>query len=218
MSTLGSARKKSCTAYDNGSMYLSHQNHREKLNHAASVGWVHFRPLRLFLNGWTKKQFCVLWQEEYMEGAELGRLDCGHDFHTACIKQWLMIKNLCPICKTTALSTWKERIDSAVPSRFKRQWLYTTTKDSIFLIFFLPLKFSSHIIDFNARVLYCMVYDSCHLHRRRSGLLEVWALLLWFALFYPSLMFVSSPIVTNCFQKIDLRAPNGLDSIRSEIT
>ncbi|XP_064939884.1 probable E3 ubiquitin-protein ligase HIP1 isoform X2 [Musa acuminata AAA Group] len=48
---------------------------------------------------------CCICREEYMEGAELGRLDCGHDFHTACIKQWLMIKNLCPVCKTTALST-----------------------------------------------------------------------------------------------------------------
>lgn len=48
---------------------------------------------------------CCICREDYLEGEELGRLDCGHDFHTACIKQWLLIKNLCPICKTTALST-----------------------------------------------------------------------------------------------------------------
>ncbi|XP_042375450.1 probable E3 ubiquitin-protein ligase HIP1 isoform X1 [Zingiber officinale] len=46
---------------------------------------------------------CCICQEEFTEGEELGRLDCGHDFHYACIKQWLTIKNLCPICKTTAL-------------------------------------------------------------------------------------------------------------------
>lgn len=46
------------------------------------------------------------WQEEYVEGDDLGTLDCGHDFHTSCIKQWLMQKNLCPICKTTALTSW----------------------------------------------------------------------------------------------------------------
>jgi hypothetical protein len=45
------------------------------------------------------------WQEEYAVGDDLGALDCGHDFHTNCIKQWLMQKNLCPICKTTALLT-----------------------------------------------------------------------------------------------------------------
>ncbi|XP_078151077.1 putative E3 ubiquitin-protein ligase HIP1 isoform X2 [Carex rostrata] len=46
---------------------------------------------------------CCICQEEYVEGDELGRLDCGHDFHSSCIKQWLTHKNLCPICKNTAL-------------------------------------------------------------------------------------------------------------------
>ncbi|AQK42785.1 E3 ubiquitin-protein ligase MBR2 [Zea mays] len=46
---------------------------------------------------------CCICQEDYAEGEDLGRLDCGHDFHTACIKQWLVIKNVCPICKKTAL-------------------------------------------------------------------------------------------------------------------
>nr|XP_019707973.1 LOW QUALITY PROTEIN: probable E3 ubiquitin-protein ligase HIP1 [Elaeis guineensis] len=48
---------------------------------------------------------CCICQEEYVEGEDLGTLDCGHDFHTACIKQWLVHKNLCPICKNTALVT-----------------------------------------------------------------------------------------------------------------
>ncbi|KAG6469812.1 hypothetical protein ZIOFF_070743 [Zingiber officinale] len=51
---------------------------------------------------------CCICREEYVEGEELGRLDCSHDFHSSCIKKWLVIKNLCPICKTTALSTRKE--------------------------------------------------------------------------------------------------------------
>ncbi|KAF3435423.1 hypothetical protein FNV43_RR22512 [Rhamnella rubrinervis] len=48
---------------------------------------------------------CCVCQEEYECGDDLGRLECGHDFHTNCIKQWLMQKNLCPICKTTGLLT-----------------------------------------------------------------------------------------------------------------
>ncbi|KAH7675104.1 E3 ubiquitin-protein ligase Arkadia protein [Dioscorea alata] len=48
---------------------------------------------------------CCICQEEYVDGEDLGTLDCGHDFHTGCIKQWLMCKNLCPICKTTGLVT-----------------------------------------------------------------------------------------------------------------
>ncbi|KAK2995231.1 hypothetical protein RJ640_006970 [Escallonia rubra] len=48
---------------------------------------------------------CCICQEEYVNGEDLGALECGHDFHTHCIKQWLMHKNLCPICKTTAMVT-----------------------------------------------------------------------------------------------------------------
>ncbi|CAK9178642.1 unnamed protein product [Ilex paraguariensis] len=46
---------------------------------------------------------CCICQEEYITGDDIGMLDCGHDFHTNCIKQWLTLKNLCPICKMTAL-------------------------------------------------------------------------------------------------------------------
>ncbi|XP_075484277.1 putative E3 ubiquitin-protein ligase RHG1A isoform X2 [Primulina tabacum] len=48
---------------------------------------------------------CSICREEYDEGEDIGTLDCGHDFHQECIKQWLMHKNLCPICKTTGLTT-----------------------------------------------------------------------------------------------------------------
>ena len=44
-------------------------------------------------------------QEMFAIGEDVGKLDCGHDYHTNCIKQWLMQKNLCPICKTTGLAT-----------------------------------------------------------------------------------------------------------------
>ncbi|KAI3789307.1 hypothetical protein L2E82_02100 [Cichorium intybus] len=48
---------------------------------------------------------CCICREEYNNGDDIGSLDCGHDFHTCCIKQWLSQKNLCPICKMTGLST-----------------------------------------------------------------------------------------------------------------
>ncbi|MCO5594471.1 hypothetical protein L7F22_048501 [Adiantum nelumboides] len=45
---------------------------------------------------------CSICQEEYTEGDELGKLQCGHSYHTDCIKQWLLLKNQCPICKAAA--------------------------------------------------------------------------------------------------------------------
>ncbi|KAK9044300.1 hypothetical protein V6N11_072612 [Hibiscus sabdariffa] len=50
-----------------------------------------------------EREPCCICQEEYADGDDTGILDCGHDFHTNCIKQWLMLKNLCPVCKTTGL-------------------------------------------------------------------------------------------------------------------
>ncbi|KAK8572494.1 hypothetical protein V6N13_048090 [Hibiscus sabdariffa] len=47
---------------------------------------------------------CCVCQEEYKDGEDVGKLECGHDFHADCINQWLMRKNLCPICKTTGLT------------------------------------------------------------------------------------------------------------------
>ncbi|KAM7279685.1 hypothetical protein ACFE04_006819 [Oxalis oulophora] len=46
---------------------------------------------------------CSVCQEEYNDGEDLGVLDCGHEFHSQCIKQWLTHKNTCPICKETGL-------------------------------------------------------------------------------------------------------------------
>ena len=48
---------------------------------------------------------CCICQEDYADGEDMGRVECGHYFHTACIKQWLVIKNTCPICKKAALGT-----------------------------------------------------------------------------------------------------------------
>lgn len=48
---------------------------------------------------------CSICQEEYVEEDELGQLDCGHSYHSTCIKQWLVQKNQCPICKSAACAS-----------------------------------------------------------------------------------------------------------------
>lgn len=42
---------------------------------------------------------CSVCQEEYESEDELGRLKCEHSYHFQCIKQWLVHKNFCPVCK-----------------------------------------------------------------------------------------------------------------------
>ncbi|XP_039043275.1 E3 ubiquitin-protein ligase RLIM-like isoform X1 [Hibiscus syriacus] len=46
---------------------------------------------------------CSICQEEYVIGDEVGRLQCEHKYHAACIEQWLQVKNWCPICKESAV-------------------------------------------------------------------------------------------------------------------
>ncbi|XP_076895772.1 uncharacterized protein LOC143548524 [Bidens hawaiensis] len=44
---------------------------------------------------------CPICLEEYKDGDKIGRMGkCGHDYHVDCIKKWLLMKKLCPICKT----------------------------------------------------------------------------------------------------------------------
>ncbi|KAE8651379.1 uncharacterized protein LOC101218753 [Cucumis sativus] len=48
---------------------------------------------------------CCICQEEYVSGDEVGRLQCEHQYHVACIQQWLRLKNWCPICKSSAATS-----------------------------------------------------------------------------------------------------------------
>lgn len=50
-------------------------------------------------------ELLIFLQEEYVVGESVGTLDCGHDFHSHCIKQWLRQKNTCPICKMTGIGS-----------------------------------------------------------------------------------------------------------------
>ncbi|XAR69059.1 hypothetical protein NMG60_11000517 [Bertholletia excelsa] len=48
---------------------------------------------------------CVICLEEYKDMDDVGTLKtCRHDFHVGCIRTWLSMKNLCPICKSCALA------------------------------------------------------------------------------------------------------------------
>ncbi|CAK9153794.1 unnamed protein product [Ilex paraguariensis] len=47
---------------------------------------------------------CSICQEEYDTEDDMGKLDCGHLYHIHCIKQWLVQKNTCPVCKTAAVT------------------------------------------------------------------------------------------------------------------
>ncbi|XP_059666093.1 probable E3 ubiquitin-protein ligase ZFP1 isoform X2 [Cornus florida] len=48
---------------------------------------------------------CVICLEEYKKEEEVGIIkNCGHNYHVGCIRKWLSMKNVCPICKAPALA------------------------------------------------------------------------------------------------------------------
>ncbi|XP_051114507.1 probable E3 ubiquitin-protein ligase ZFP1 isoform X2 [Andrographis paniculata] len=48
--------------------------------------------------------FCVICQCGYENEDPVGTLGCGHEYHSECVKKWLVMKNSCPICKSAALT------------------------------------------------------------------------------------------------------------------
>ncbi|XP_022139551.1 probable E3 ubiquitin-protein ligase ZFP1 isoform X3 [Momordica charantia] len=47
---------------------------------------------------------CTICLDVIEDGKKIGILDCGHYYHADCLKQWLLIKNVCPVCKSEALT------------------------------------------------------------------------------------------------------------------
>ncbi|KAK4721234.1 hypothetical protein R3W88_011467 [Solanum pinnatisectum] len=47
---------------------------------------------------------CCICLDTYDDGAELGKINCGHKFHYQCIRRWLKRNNSCPIYKSIALT------------------------------------------------------------------------------------------------------------------
>ncbi|KAH1188504.1 putative E3 ubiquitin-protein ligase ZFP1 [Glycine max] len=47
---------------------------------------------------------CIICQDEYKNQEKIGILRCGHEYHTDCLKKWLLEKNVCPMCKSVALT------------------------------------------------------------------------------------------------------------------
>ncbi|ESW05115.1 hypothetical protein PHAVU_011G153200 [Phaseolus vulgaris] len=51
-----------------------------------------------------ENDLCIICQDEYKNKQEIGILQCGHGYHADCIKTWLHEKNVCPLCKSEALT------------------------------------------------------------------------------------------------------------------
>jgi len=46
-----------------------------------------------------KENKCSICLEEYIENNDIIKLNCDHQYHKECIKEWLKINNNCPHCR-----------------------------------------------------------------------------------------------------------------------
>ena len=50
---------------------------------------------------YAKNTVCTICLEDFTEGEEVVLCPCKHCYHQYCIKDWLRMKNSCPMCKLT---------------------------------------------------------------------------------------------------------------------
>ena len=55
--------------------------------------------------------FFFFLQENFKNEKKIATLDCGHEYHAECLEKWLIVKNLCPICKSEALAMEKRNVE-----------------------------------------------------------------------------------------------------------
>ena len=53
---------------------------------------------------------CIICQEEYENEEKIGFLDCGHEYHADCLKKWVLVKNVCPLCRAPAMTPKKKDV------------------------------------------------------------------------------------------------------------
>ncbi|OIT30800.1 e3 ubiquitin-protein ligase mbr1 [Nicotiana attenuata] len=46
-------------------------------------------------------EICSICQAEYEDEETIGTLQCGHEYHMDCIKQWILRKQDCPMCRAS---------------------------------------------------------------------------------------------------------------------
>ncbi|GFQ05917.1 E3 ubiquitin-protein ligase mbr2 [Phtheirospermum japonicum] len=52
------------------------------------------------------RKICAVCLDDVCGGDAVAILDdCGHEFHSCCLQKWLRRKNICPLCRRTAISS-----------------------------------------------------------------------------------------------------------------
>ncbi|KAK4726595.1 hypothetical protein R3W88_031512 [Solanum pinnatisectum] len=56
------------------------------------------------------EEICAICHMEFEYEEIVGTLGCGHEYHTGCIKQWLLRKKECPMCRASVVPSTSTKI------------------------------------------------------------------------------------------------------------
>jgi len=55
-------------------------------------------PTRMWYQGRTKEDSCLICMEPFASGNRFKALQCGHEYDASCIDTWLAKEKRCPVC------------------------------------------------------------------------------------------------------------------------
>ena len=70
------------------------------MNRGFSQAQINSIRTKMWLEGRTKDDSCMICFEKFSTGAKYKELKCGHEYDAECIDKWLLERgSTCPICK-----------------------------------------------------------------------------------------------------------------------
>ncbi|KAH0773220.1 hypothetical protein KY290_010357 [Solanum tuberosum] len=61
-------------------------------------------------NPMETEEICAICHMEFEHEEIIGTLGCGHEYHAGCIKQWLLRKKDCPMCRSSVVPSTSTKI------------------------------------------------------------------------------------------------------------
>ncbi|WMV57633.1 hypothetical protein MTR67_051018 [Solanum verrucosum] len=61
-------------------------------------------------NPMETEEICAICHMEFEHKEIIGTLGCGHEYHAGCIKQWLLRKKDCPMCRASVVPSTSTKI------------------------------------------------------------------------------------------------------------
>ena len=75
------------------------RQHKKKKNNKDEINDIQEKKIKKNLKDKLKDKNCRICLNDFNVGEHISYLPCCHVYHSKCIKKWLKINNLCPLCK-----------------------------------------------------------------------------------------------------------------------